>query len=237
MNNIYQALLSILLTVSLVVFLRPVGQAAVKGAPSGETGQVLQSEGQESAPEGTPTWEIQSIEKKMDEYKTGKNLTEAEKAHNKKLKLDILNGTFDLRELSRLALDQHWSQISTSEQSNFVNLMTNLLETKAIFSKEQSKVQGKAYVVRYKGDKYLNGKSKAQTLTEIHVPKEGVTLDIEYKLRKSSDGWKVFDIIVDDASLVENYRYQFDKIITKHGYAELVRRMRNKLNELQSKPS
>jgi phospholipid transport system substrate-binding protein len=43
----------------------------------------------------------------------------------------------------------------------------------------------------------------------------------------------VYDVIVDDASLVDNYRYQFDTIITKSGYPELVQRMKKKLTELQ----
>jgi ABC-type transporter MlaC component len=41
-------------------------------------------------------------------------------------------------------------------------------------------------------------------------------------------------VIVDDASLVDNYRYQFDSIITKNGYPELVNRMQKKLAELRA---
>lgn len=212
--------------------------AAVKGAKEHETtlpsGQVLQSKGQVDAPKGTPTWEIQEIERKMEAYNTGKNLTSAEQANNRKLKREILTGTFDLRELSKQALDRHWNSISDGEKSNFVNLMTSLLETKAIFSKEQSKTKGKSYVVSYKGDKYSENKTQARSVTEIYVPKENVTLGIEYRLKQAGSGWKVFDIIVDDASLVENYRYQFNNIITKYGYPELVSRMRKKLTEIKA---
>lgn len=211
------------------------GHAAVKGAPKSPSGQVIQSKGQVNAPKGTPTYEIQKIEKKMDEYKTGKRLSPAEKASNRRVKREILSGAFDLRELSRRSLDKHWGRISAGERSNFVNLMTSLLETKAIFSKEQSKTKGKSYIINYKGDKYQNGKSQAEALTQIYVLKENITLDIDYKLKKAGGGWKVFDVVVDDASLVENYRYQFNKIITKHGYSELVRRMRKKLTELKAK--
>ena len=210
--------------------------SAVKGAPKGED-QVLQSNGQVNAPQGTPTREIQDIEAKMDSYKTGSDLSTEDRANNAKVKREILTGTFDLRELCRLALDKHWSELSAGEQSNFVALMTDLLETKAIFSKEQTKTRGKAYTVQYLGDTYLNDKTRARTRTKVVVPKENVKVDIEYKLKKDPGGWKVFDVVVDDASLVENYRYQFDAIISKNGYGELVRRMQNKLKELKTKSS
>ncbi len=209
--------------------------AAVKGTPAKENGEVLQASGQTNAPAGTPTREIQDIEIKMETYKTGDNLSPAEKANNVKIKRDILSGAFDIRELSRLALAQHWNKLAAGEQNNFVALMTDLLETKAIFSKEQSKTKGKKYIVKYLGDSYANDKTKAKTLTKVIVPKQDVKIDIEYKLKKDPGGWKIYDVVVDDASLVDNYRYQFDNIITKHGYSELVRRMREKLNELRSK--
>lgn len=235
MKKIHLIQLSLLILLNLL-FLNSAA-SAVKGAqPSGSSSQaeVLQTKGQVSAPQGTPTWEIQEIERKLEEYDTSPNLSAAQKAKNRKLKREILSGAFDLRELSRLALDKHWSSISSGEQSSFVNLMQSLLETKAIFSKEQSKTQGKTYTVSYKGDKFYDKDSRAKTLTQIYIPKENVTIDIEYKLKKKGNKWMVFDIVVDNASLVENYRYQFNNIITKHGYSELVSRMRKKLSELQN---
>jgi len=208
--------------------------AAVKGAPQSGGNAAVQPAGQVNAPQGTPTREIQDIEVKMDAYKTGADATAEEKANNVKIKREILTGTFDLRELCKLALDKHWNELSAGEQSNFVALMTDLLETKAIFSKEQTKARGKAYTVQYLGDTYMNDRTRAKTRTKVVVPKENVKVDIEYKLKKDTSGWKIYDVVVDDASLVDNYRYQFDSIISKNGYAELVRRMQNKLKEMKS---
>lgn len=228
------------LVLALALSLAPLAaRSAVKGsvppsAPSsGEPSGKAPASGSVSAPQGTPTREVQEIEVKMDAYKTGSNLSAEDKANNSKVKRDILNGTFDLRELCRLALDKHWGEISATEQNNFVALMTDLLETKAIFSKEHSKTQGKAYTVQYLGDTYSNEKTRAKTRTKVIVPKENVKVDIEYKMKKDTQGWKIYDVVVDDASLVENYRFQFDSIIAKNGYPELIRRMQNKLKELR----
>ncbi|HEX5033876.1 MAG TPA: ABC transporter substrate-binding protein, partial [bacterium] len=160
-RSIAKRILSSLALALAISLAAPAAQSAVKGStpsapPSGagsSSGKAPAS-GSVSAPQGTPTREVQEIEVKMDAYKTGSSLSAEDKANNSKIKRDILTGTFDLRELCRLALDKHWSEISAAEQNNFVALMTDLLETKAIFSKEHSKTQGKAYTVQYLGDTY-----------------------------------------------------------------------------------
>src|SRR4030095_1390658 len=164
----------------------------------------------EGAAAGTPSRAIQDLETKSEKYHTGDPLTAQEREENAQLKRDIINGTFDIRELSRLALDKHWAERSPAEQDQFVSLMTQLLEKKGILSKEQSRTRGKKYMVKYLGDTYLDPqKSRAKTKTSIHVPTENVTVSIDYKLVKMGSGWKIFDVIVDDASLVDNYKYQF----------------------------
>lgn len=200
---------------------------------SSETGGGLTRKGPE-APAGSPTRAIQDLESKMEQYKTGSNLSQEELARNAQIKKEALNGTFDLRELCRLALDKHWGGRSSEEQNSFVNLMSQLLEKKAIFSKEQSQTQGKKFTIRYASESFLDpSKTRAKVQTKIEIPKEASTVSIDYKLVKSKGEWKIFDIIVDDASLVENYKYQFNSIITKHGYSELISRMRKKLSEIK----
>ena len=231
MNMFSKNKVACLLSAVILSVIPSLGYAVVKGA-----GTESQSSATPTlAPEGTPTRQIQDIEAKMDQFKTGNNLTEADKANNAKIKRDILNGTFDLRELSRLALDRHWNQISAAEQNNFVDLMTDLLETRAIFAREHRQTQGKSYQVQYIGDTYSDNKAAAKTSTKVIIPKENLKVAINYNLKKNSSAWKIYDVNVDGASLVENYRYQFDNIITKQGYPELVKRMRKKLVEMKAK--
>jgi phospholipid transport system substrate-binding protein len=212
-------------------------QAAVKGQGKGgsEVPKGFKEPGTVDAPQGTPTWEIQDMERRLMIFNTGKELSPAQQEKNQQIKRDVMRGVFDLRELSRLALDKHWNNISSDQQNQFVDILSDLLENQAVFSKEQKKTQGKSYLIAYKGDQFLDGKSRARTTTQVFIPKESVTVDIQYMLRQNGNRWKVFDVIVDDASLVDNYRFQFNKIIEKHGYPELVHRMQEKLNELKAK--
>lgn len=195
-------------------------------------------------PSGTPTRAVQDVDDMLDDFivkEKGKALTATEEEHNRALKKKILHGTFDLNELARLSLAKHWDQRTEVERADFVQLLTDLLEEKALFSKEQSAAKSKSggkYYVIYRGEK-LEGTEKARAFvgTKVVVPAENIDIIINYRLKKASPDWKIYDIIVDEASLVDNYRYQFDSIIKKHGYPELVTRMKNKLAEIRGKRS
>lgn len=191
--------------------------------------------------EGTPTRAIQDLDDMLDSYILDAKTPEDRK-YNAALKRTVIHGTFDIRELCHLALDKHWAEIKTSDQDYFVDLMLRLLERKAIFSKEQgqkkqkqSKAEEKAlYKLVYNGDKFTNA-DKTQAVAQSHVliPSEAMKIEINYKLKKVGGAWKIYDVVVDGASLLDNYKYQFDKIIAKDGYPTLVHRMESKFKELQ----
>lgn len=193
-------------------------------------------------PVGSPTRAIQDLDDMLDDFivkPKGQSLSAAEEQQNRQLKQKILNGTFDIKELARLSLAKHWDEISVPERDQFVTLLNDLLEEKALFSKEQSAARskngGKYYVV-YKGQKAEDAaKTRAFVATKVLVPSENVDINLNYRLKKSGSIWKIYDIIVDEASLVDNYKYQFDSIIKKHGFPDLIRRMSEKLAELKAK--
>ncbi|MCB1214277.1 MAG: ABC transporter substrate-binding protein [Deltaproteobacteria bacterium] len=203
-------------------------KAAVKGAKKSSETHVL-------APEGSPTRAIQEMENEMDAYHVGDNLTPQQKEENSRLKKQILETTFDVAELCRLALGHHWKALSEGQRSHFVSLMKGLLETRALSAREQSKAAGKPYDVKYKGDEYIDGRRKAASRTVVDVPEKNVSIEINYFLKNGSNGWKIYDLEVDGAALVSNYANQFDKIIKQNGFSGLVARMEKKLKELEKK--
>jgi phospholipid transport system substrate-binding protein len=187
---------------------------------------------------GTPTRAIQELDDMLDDFHVGK-LTAQQEEENRELKRKIIHGTFDIHELAKLALAKHWTEISAEEQERFAKLLTDLLEEKALFSKEQMAAKSKSakkYRVLYKGDKFTDPKQTiAFTRTRVVIPSENIDIGLNYKLKRQDGNWKIFDVIVDEASLVDNYRYQFDSIIKKHGYPDLVKRMTDKLEEFRKK--
>ncbi len=189
---------------------------------------------------GSATDAIKALDDMLNDYRTGPNLSADDKEHNRRLKKRILSGTFDVRELCRISLGEHWAVRTPQERDSLVELMTSLMEEKAVTSKEQTAQKSKSsqvYHVQYVGEKFLDPqKTRAVVLTKVTIPSEKLTIRIDYKLQNVS-AWKIYDVVVDDSSLVDNYAYQFDSIITESGYEELVRKMQRKLEEIRAEKS
>lgn len=180
-----------------------------------------------------PMESIKDLDKKVEAYHLGKNLSAEQIKENENLKREIIRGTFDIKELSRLALAKHWEEISKTQQKNFVSLMTRLLENKAIFSKEQLHGENKYYRIEYKTETIHTDKEHATVISKMFVPKRKIDLDLTYKMIKKPQCWKIYDVVVDDASLLTNYKYQFDRIIEKSGFTELIDRMEKRLKTIK----
>ena len=56
---------------------------------------------------------------------------------------------------------------------------------------------------------------------------------MDYRLLHRAGDWRVYDIVVDEISLVHSYRGQFTPIIRKFSYAELVEKLRQKSVDLK----
>jgi phospholipid transport system substrate-binding protein len=60
------------------------------------------------------------------------------------------------------------------------------------------------------------------------VTAKGEEYTINYKAQLAGNDWKVYDVVAENVSLVNNYRSQFTRVISKSSYEELVRRLRDK---------
>lgn len=228
-------LLGVLLCLPLWACSDKNGQDSKPGAvpaPATVPAAAVESPAEEEMPVSTlnPMDSIKDLDRQIESYHLGQNLTTEQLEENNQLKKRIIRGTFDIEELCRLSLAKHWTEISADEQKHFVDLMKKLLEKKAIFSKEQLKGENKYYRIQYlKEEMDKTDANRSTVYTRMIIPKRSMDLDLTYKLVKKPQGWKIFDVIVDDASLLSNYRFQFDRIIQKGGFADLIKRMENKL--------
>jgi phospholipid transport system substrate-binding protein len=131
----------------------------------------------------------------------------------------VLDGMFDWRQMSESALKRHWTQRTPEEQEQFIRLFSDLFR-RAYLSRihviDASKFQ-------YLGDSVRGneGVVKMKVFTN-----RGSGMDVDYNVYLDDRGrWRVRDVRVEQMSLVDNYRTQFDSIITKSSYAELVKRL------------
>jgi phospholipid transport system substrate-binding protein len=57
-------------------------------------------------------------------------------------------------------------------------------------------------------------------------------IEIDYKLHKTNGKWLIYDVILDEVSLVLNLKTQFHKIIEEESFSELVNRMSDRLKKV-----
>jgi len=139
----------------------------------------------------------------------------------------VIYPRFDFAEMAKRSLGPHWQRRTPEEQREFVKIFTGLLEQSYVDTIES-----------YNGEKivYTNEileKSSAEVATKIVTKKEEFSLN--YKLHLVSGEWKVYDVVVENISLVNNYRSQFNRTITTASYADLIRRMKEKQIESPAK--
>jgi phospholipid transport system substrate-binding protein len=139
----------------------------------------------------------------------------------------IANEAFDLAETAQRALARHWAARTPAEREEFTQLFGDLLERTYI-----------ARIAEYGGEriKYV-GESldgdRAIVRARI-VTKSGTEVSVESRMHRRGDRWLIYDVLIENASLVNNYRSQFDRIVRTSSYEELIRRLKGKRDEFMN---
>ena len=63
------------------------------------------------------------------------------------------------------------------------------------------------------------------------VSERDLNVEIEYRLLQRDGNWSVYDVIIEGVSLISNYRTQFNKIILESSFADLMKKMKLKLEQ------
>ena len=135
---------------------------------------------------------------------------------------------FDVTETAKRALGPHWLQRTPAEREEFVKLFANLLEQTYIARIDEFGGEKLTYVSeQIDGDRAI---VKARITT-----KKGTAVPVESRLLQRDNRWLIYDILVENLSLISNYRSQFDRVIRTTSYDELVKRVKNRGDFLTEK--
>lgn len=138
---------------------------------------------------------------------------------------EVARGLFDFEDMAKRALARHWAQRTPEQRKRFAELFADLLEASYV-----SRIES------YGGEKITYPPEVADgdvvTVRQRVTTKGGVEIPLEYRLHTGGDRWKVYDVAIEGVSLVSNYRTQFNQIITRSSYEELVKRLEQKQLEV-----
>jgi len=163
----------------------------------------------------------QSVDKLLAILKDPQLKGESKKNERRDKLKEVIYQRFDFTEMARRSLGSEWRRRSPEEQREFVKLFTGLLERAYLDNIES-----------YNGEKFRYLKEQednnhAQVDTKI-VGNKGQEFSVNYRLHNRNGDWKVYDVVIEDISLVNNYRSQFNRMLATSSYEELVNRMKGK---------
>jgi phospholipid transport system substrate-binding protein len=146
--------------------------------------------------------------------------TPADIDRNKKSIRQLLLTRFDFAAMAQRSLGNRWNDLRGNQQE-FVSVFTDFVEHG--YMSTLGSYRGEKVV--YDQDR-VNGES-AEVDTRV-VGGEGAPIKIGYKLHLTGKEWMVYDAVIDDVSVVANYRSQFARILNRSSLEELIQDLRAK---------
>ena len=143
----------------------------------------------------------------------------------KKEKLRVVyKEMFDEIEFSKRTLTRNWNKFTPAQRAEFVNLFEQVLE-KAYIDK----------ILDYSNEKIdfykENMLSEKQAEVQTKVITASKEIPIFYRMISKEGKWRVYDVVVENVSLVQNYRTQFHEILSGGTPEKLLEILRKKVKE------
>jgi phospholipid transport system substrate-binding protein len=172
---------------------------------------------------GPPLEAVQTNVNKVLEVLRDPKLKAASAKEIEKEKLRVIYETmFDDVELSKRTLSRNWNSLNAAQRQEFVQLFRQVLE-KAYIDK----------ILAYTNEKVVFEGETMVSATQAEVPTKIVTsskeIPITYRVLLKGGVWKVYDVVVENVSLVLNYRTQFNDILAKNTPEQLLEILRKKV--------
>ena len=171
---------------------------------------------------GDPAEELRAAVEKVQKILSDPQLkSEGKKQERLDQLRQVIYPKFDFVEMAKRSLGSHWRRRSPEEQREFVEVFRELLENSYVAS-----------IDSYDGEKVViqdekQDKNFAEVDTKI-VTKKGEEFSVNYKMHEADGNWKVYDVVIENISIVNNYRSQFNRVIARSSYEDLVRNMKEK---------
>ncbi len=139
---------------------------------------------------------------------------------------------FDSRELARRTLGIHWRDRTEAQRTEFIQLFITLVEKTYSSALDRYSADTQFLFDR----EHVEG-TRAEVDSRIIAPALDKTFSLNYRLHFVNEQWLIYDVMIENISMVRNYRTQFNRIINKSSYESLVHRIQSKLKQLSASSS
>ncbi len=136
----------------------------------------------------------------------------------------IAHEAFDVTETAKRVLARHWQARTPAEREEFTQLFADLLERTYIARMDEYGGERIRYVGESMDGELATVRARILTRTGTEVP-------VESRMVRRGERWLIYDVLIENVSLIANYRSQFDRIVRANSYEELIRRLKHKRDE------
>ncbi len=136
---------------------------------------------------------------------------------------------FDTVGMAQHSLGPYWRQLTDNERKEFLTLFTTLVE-----HTYGSTIDRYAHDIQVTYDQERIDGDFAEVDTHVRTPAQDHPLPVNYYLHHVNGQWLIYDMQIDNVSLVRNYRAQFNRVLSASSYGDLMQRLRQKVQELHS---
>ena len=152
--------------------------------------------------------------------KSDKDLAAGDKQKAIKLAEEKILPYVDFEEATRLAVGRGWKEATPEQRKKLIAEFRNMLVR--TYSNAIGAYEGQTMKVM--PSRVKPGESDATVRNQFLRP-GGKPVLIDYSMRKTDSGWKIYDIVVEGVSLVLTYRSEFDAVVKQEGIDGLIKRI------------
>jgi len=171
---------------------------------------------------GVPTDQLRGTVDRVLTILQDPRLRSADKRDERRQQLaKVISARFDFDEMARRSLGAEWRRLTPGQRKEFVELFAELLRDTYVANIESYKGEKVIYTRETQEEQY------AVVQTILRSP-EGTEYTLDYRLHLIDKEWKVYDVVIENVSIVNNYRSQFSRVINKSSYEGLIRALKEK---------
>lgn len=172
---------------------------------------------------GDPRGALEEREARVKKVLTDPVMPDAQK---KEIVAKEVTGAFDFDELARRSLSVHWDKLTSSQRVEFTGTLQQLVQHSVL-----EKIRpNKEYSVAVETPKVKGTEAELATMLATPSTLPGDEVELEFRLYENPrSGWLIYDLIIDEVSLLNNYRLQFNKVIREQSFEGLLTQMKRRL--------
>ncbi len=134
----------------------------------------------------------------------------------------VLRGSFDFSTIARLVTGRHWAKLDKAKQQAFITVFTQL--SIATYADNFSSLSNERFETRGVEDK-----KNTQLVKTAIVKPDGKEDTLNYALTKSTDGWRIINVVADGVSDLSLKRAEYTAVIGSNGIDTLIAKLNAKV--------